>query len=94
MGKRSSPTCGSGSPGRFRRRSSRSSAHRRFDGVGRVGGWKLIVEDRGDNSLKTLQGQTDNLVDKARKNPKLTSLAATFRANVPQFFVDVNRSRR
>ena len=61
-------------------------------GVGRAGGFKLMVEDRGDNSLRTLQGQTDNLVDKARKNPKLTSLAATFRANVPQFFVDVNRS--
>ena len=60
-------------------------------GVGRAGGFKLMVEDRGDNSLKTLQGQTDNLVDKARKNPKLTSLAATFRANVPQYFVDVNR---
>ena len=61
-------------------------------GVGRAGGFKIMVEDRGDNSLKTLQGQTDNLVDKARKNPKLTSMAATFRANVPQFFVDVNRS--
>ena len=61
-------------------------------GVGRAGGFKLMVEDRGDNSLKTLQGQTDNLVDKARKNPKLTSLAATFRANVPQYFVDVNRA--
>ena len=61
-------------------------------GVGRAGGFKIMVEDRGDNSLKMLQGQTDNLIDKARKNPKLTSLAATFRANVPQFYVDVNRA--
>jgi multidrug efflux pump subunit AcrB len=90
-------------------------------GVGRAGGFKLMVEDRGANSLSTLQGQTDNLVDKARihdrerdnelkgkmatasKSPKnsapsavglpiVTSLAATFRANVPQYFVDVNRA--
>ena len=83
-------------------------------GVGRAGGFKLMVEDRGSNSLGTLQGQTDNLVDKARahdldhdnqikgrntkvpdaekQRPILTSLAATFRANVPQFFVDVNRA--
>ena len=52
-----------------------------------------MVEDRGDNRSATLQGQTDNLVDKApRKNPKLTSMASTFRANVPQFYVDVNRA--
>jgi multidrug efflux pump subunit AcrB len=61
-------------------------------GVGRAGGFKLMVEDRGDNSLSTLQGQTDNLVDKARLSPKLTSMVATFRANVPQYFVDVNRA--
>jgi multidrug efflux pump subunit AcrB len=61
-------------------------------GVGRAGGFKIMVEDRGDNSLATLQGQTDNMVDKARKNPKLMSLASTFRANVPQYYVDVNRA--
>ncbi len=75
-------------------------------GVGRAGGFKLMVEDRGSNTLSMLQGQTDNLVDKARiagkfggstlppksEPPVLTSLAATFRANVPQYFVDVNRA--
>ena len=35
-------------------------------GVGRAGGFKLMVEDRGDNKLSTLQGQTDNIVEKAR----------------------------
>jgi multidrug efflux pump len=34
-------------------------------GVGRAGGFKLMVEDRGDSGLETLQGQTDNLVDVA-----------------------------
>ena len=83
-------------------------------GVGRAGGFKLMVEDRGDNDLKTLQGQTDNLVDQARKldlehalsnvgrgatlSPEekerkvLMSMVSTYRANVPQYFVNVNRS--
>ena len=101
-------------------------------GVGRAGGFKLMVEDRGDtksNSLRgraentsnsppgqadrkpkapagqpdrasnTLQGQTDNLVARAREfvdpdtgQQKLTSLVSTFRANVPQYFVNVNRA--
>ena len=71
-------------------------------GVGRAGGFKLMVEDRGDSGPKILQGQADNLVERAKvfqKNPDdanektpLTSLVSTFRANVPQFFVDVNRA--
>ncbi len=61
-------------------------------GVGRAGGFKLMVEDRGDLKSKVLQQQTDSFVDKARKDTRLTSLVATFRANVPQFFVNVNRA--
>ncbi len=68
-------------------------------GVGRAGGFKLMVEDRGDNSLSTLQGQTDNLVNKAKKyvdpvtkQKAFMSAVSTFRANVPQYYVDVNRA--
>ena len=60
-------------------------------GVGRAGGFKLLVEDRGDLKSQVLQGQADAFIDKARKDTRLTSLVSTFRANVPQFFVDVNR---
>ena len=45
----------------------RSSARPRSEGVGRAGGFKLMVEDRGDNKLSTLQGQTDNLVQQAKE---------------------------
>ncbi len=67
-------------------------------GVGRAGGFKFMVEDRGDVKSQMLQQQADMLVERARalrddvkKSPVLTSLVATFRANVPQIFVDVNR---
>jgi len=35
-------------------------------GIGRAGGFKLMVEDRGDLGARTMQGQTENLVDRAK----------------------------
>jgi len=61
-------------------------------GVGRAGGFKLMVEDRGDSGSNVLQGQTENLVEKSRQQPGLVGLVSVFRANVPQLFVDVNRA--
>ncbi len=60
-------------------------------GLGRAGGFKLMIEDRGDGGLEMLQQQTDNIVEKGNKNPKLTGLFTVFKANSPQLFVDVDR---
>ena len=62
-------------------------------GVGRAGGFKLMIEDRGDNSSATLQGQTENLVDQAKQQPGLVGLTSVFRANVPSLYIDVNRTQ-
>jgi multidrug efflux pump len=61
-------------------------------GVGRAGGFKLMVEDRGDNGPAYLQRQTENLNDVAKKQPDLTAMTSVFRANVPQLYADVNRA--
>ena len=56
-----------------------------------------MIEDRGDLGSKTLQGQTDNIVEKAGQlrgsegRPLLVRLNSVFRANAPQLFADVNR---
>jgi multidrug efflux pump len=68
-------------------------------GVGRTGGFKLMVEDRGDLGLTTLQQQADNLAEKGRqqksrwKTNLLNIAPNAFRANSPQLFVDVNRAQ-
>ena len=68
-------------------------------GVGRTGGFKFMVEDRGDAGLTTLQAQTDNLVEKGnqmrspQQRPLLVGLFSVFRANAPQLFVDMNRKQ-
>jgi multidrug efflux pump len=59
-------------------------------GVGRAGGFAMMLEDRGDVGLTTLQKQTENLVRKGNETPGLIGLFSVFRANVPQLHVDPN----
>ncbi|MDB5348854.1 MAG: cation/multidrug efflux pump [Planctomycetota bacterium] len=83
-------------------------------GVGRAGGFKLMIKDQGDLGSAALQKETENLISLAKEQPDprlarpeatrgelaalardfpaLISLASPFRANVPQLFVDVNRT--
>jgi multidrug efflux pump len=60
-------------------------------GLGTAGGFKFIVEDRGDLGLEQLQKQTDALVRKLREVDGLNNVATAFRANTPQLFLDVDR---
>ncbi len=63
------------------------------DGLGTAGGFKVMVEDRGDNGLPMLQGQVDNLIEKGNQAPGLAGLFSLFRANTPQFYVDIDRTK-
>jgi multidrug efflux pump len=68
-------------------------------GVGRTGGFKFMVEDRGDLGLTALQEQADNLNAKGNQErnpsneelPLLKIAPNVFRANTPQLYVDMNR---
>jgi multidrug efflux pump len=66
-------------------------------GLGTSGGFRIMIEDRGDEggdeALKTLQEQTDNLVDRGNHTPGLVGLATVFRANSPQMYVDIDRTK-
>jgi multidrug efflux pump len=61
------------------------------DGLGNAGGFKLMVEDRGSRGLDMLQGQADNLAEKANQIHGLVGVFDSFRANTPQLYVDINR---
>jgi multidrug efflux pump len=62
-------------------------------GLGRGGGFKLMVEDRGAAGLTALQAETDNLIKLGREDKSLglADLSTVYKANSPQLFVDVNR---
>jgi len=57
-------------------------------GVGRAGGFAMMVEDRGDVGPQILQAETDNLVQLGNKTPGLFGMFTVFRANVPQLHID------
>src|SRR5213078_3686057 len=56
-----------------------------------VGGFKMQVEDRGGAGSEALQAATFQLMIAANQNPGLQAIPSSFRANVPQLFVDVDR---
>jgi multidrug efflux pump len=63
-------------------------------GLGNAGGFKLQVQDRtGRATPQELQAATDRLTAEARANPDLQALFTTFRANAPQLYANVDRTK-
>jgi len=62
-------------------------------GLGTIGGFKLYVEDRGDNGLDALYGATQDLMGKARATPGLAGIFSSFTINTPQLDVDIDRAK-
>jgi len=63
------------------------------DGLGNAGGFKLMVEDLEDLPLDTLQGQSETVADKGSKLPGIAGLFSSFRANAPQLYIDIDRTK-
>jgi len=64
-----------------------------IDGLGNAGGFKVMVRDRADQGLQALQDAADGVADDGNKRPGLVGLFSTLRADTPQMFVDVNRTK-
>ena len=62
-------------------------------GMSVVGGFKLQIQDRSNAGTDALQTITNDLIAKGGKQPGLVGLFTTFRAGVPQLFLDVDRTR-
>ncbi len=62
-------------------------------GVGTAGGFKIMIEDRGDLGVQTLQDRTETLTRVGNKTPGLLGLFGLFRANVPQLYADIDRQK-
>ena len=64
------------------------------DGLGTLGGFKLQVEDRANVGYPALQAATFQLIGAAMaQTNKITQALSTFRASVPQVFLDVDRAK-
>jgi len=65
------------------------------DGLGTLGGFKLQVEDRANLGYAALQRATYELAGAANADPehRIGMAQSTFRAGVPQVFLDVDRAK-
>ncbi|HSR62638.1 MAG TPA: multidrug efflux RND transporter permease subunit [Gammaproteobacteria bacterium] len=62
-------------------------------GLGRGGGFKMIVQDRSGRGLQQLEAATWGLAGAANQDPKLTRVFSTIDSSTPQYFLDIDRTR-
>src|SRR5262249_41647410 len=64
-----------------------------IDGLGTTGGFKLIVEDRGNLGLGDLQRVSDQIVTQGNDTAGLEGLFNSSRANTPWLYLDIDRTK-
>ncbi|MGO4330413.1 efflux RND transporter permease subunit [Cupriavidus sp. 2TAF22] len=62
-------------------------------GLGKSGGFKLQIEDRGDAGYLALSKTVNAVLEKARKAPELAGVYTTYNVTTPQLFADVDRTK-
>jgi HAE1 family hydrophobic/amphiphilic exporter-1 len=62
-------------------------------GMGRGGGFKMIIQDRSGRGLSELEAVTWQLAGAANQNPGLTQVFSTIDSSTPQYFLDIDRTR-
>jgi multidrug efflux pump len=63
------------------------------EGLGTAGGFKIIVQNTGDDTLKSLQETAEQVVDAGDKDPHLQGLFTSFRADTPWLELIVDRAQ-
>jgi multidrug efflux pump len=61
------------------------------DGLGSASGFKIMLEATGNVDERMLEAQTNNLCEKGGKLPGFIGCFSSYRATVPQLYVDVDR---
>lgn len=64
-----------------------------IQGLGTTGGFKLQLEDRSNKGFEALFGALQKVIGEASKQPELTGLYSSFRIQVPQMNIDVDREQ-
>ena len=62
-------------------------------GLGNGSGFTMMVQDRGGNTPDHLARQAAGLIQQATQRPEIASVFTTFRANVPQRYLEINRDK-
>ncbi|MFC7515279.1 efflux RND transporter permease subunit [Herbaspirillum sp. GCM10030257] len=63
------------------------------NGLGTIGGFKMMIEDRGNVGYDELYKAVQALQTKAWQTPELAGVFSSFQINVPQLFADIDRTK-
>jgi HAE1 family hydrophobic/amphiphilic exporter-1 len=64
-----------------------------IQGLGATGGSQMELQDRGGSGLELLQQVAYDIVREGSQHPVLAGMNTTFRAGVPQLFLEVDREK-
>jgi multidrug efflux pump len=64
-----------------------------IEGLGATGGFKVVIEDRGNLGLPDLQKVSDGIVDNGNRSPQLQGLFNSSRFNTPWVYLDIDRAK-
>jgi multidrug efflux pump subunit AcrB len=64
-----------------------------IEGLGTAGGFKMMIEDRGDSGPEALQAVGERIVDAGSRADDLQGLFTSFRANTPWLYLDIDRTQ-
>lgn len=64
-----------------------------IQGIGTAGGVTFILEDRAGRDIEFLANNTREFIEAAQKRPEVAQIFTTLLADVPRYFVDVNRDK-
>ena len=64
-----------------------------IQGLGSAGGFEYMLQDRGAAGVQQLQTIADDLAFEANQNPNLARVNNSFRANVPQLYLELDRTK-
>ena len=62
-------------------------------GLGTGAGFTMELQDRGSNTPQFLAQQAQRFMEAARKRPEIGRIATLYRAEVPQVYADIDRSK-
>jgi multidrug efflux pump subunit AcrB len=63
------------------------------EGLGTAGGFKVIIEDRGDSGLDAIQQNAERVVAEGMHTDGLEGLFTSFRANTPWLYLNIDRDK-
>jgi multidrug efflux pump len=64
-----------------------------IDGLGTTGGFKMIIEDRGNTGLGQLQRVSEQIVSRGNRTPGLRDMFNSSGANTPWLYLEIDRTK-